>query len=162
MGYQFTLSDIVRVMNSEVKSIAAKEGPEAVGMMRYIDCTADFRTNYNYLTLGVTYQQGQIWMRKLKMAEHDLFSMNEDGFVKTISEAMRGTLSLAGQIEQARLEKLFPGSIKNVLVTYDQERKEKAFQVVFKNGHMAEGYESEVRSDFFTAKCTMLYDLPAL
>lgn len=149
-------------MNSTIKEIAEREGPQATEMLRFIDCSADFRNGNQFVLMSLVYRQNQFWERKIKMSESDMYTMKEDFFVNTISDAMRGTLSLAGQIEQTRLEKMFPNSIKNVLVTYDHQKAEKVFQVVFKNGHMAEGYESEVHTDYFSAKCTMLYDLPPL
>lgn len=157
-----TLRNAQQVLYTTLRDIAAKEGVEASLMMRETDITVDFRKNRSVLLCAVTYRQHPIWERTIPMSEEMMSQLTDDQFEKTISNAMRGTLSLAGQLAQVRLEKMFPESIKTVLVTYDPQRAEKVFQVIFKNGHMAEEFESELWGDVFKAKCTMLYDLPPL
>jgi hypothetical protein len=159
---KFTFSRVAQTLTNELRQIAAREGPEGALMLRDAEVTVDFTNNRTALVAKVYYRGLEIWNRRIGVSEDDMMVLKDDVLVEKISDAMRGTLTLAGQVQHAKLEKLFPGAIKNVIVTYDAEKHEKVYQVIFKNGHMAEGLESEMKTELFMARCTMLYDLPAL
>ena len=88
--------------------------------------------------------------------------MSSDALQERVSGAMRANLSLVAQMHFARLEQLFPRAILDVQIGYDPELRVKTIRVAFRNGHVAEGPETEAKSDVFTARCVMLHDLPPL
>ncbi len=74
----------------------------------------------------------------------------------------RQNLSLVAQMHWARLDRLFPKSIRNVELERREVDLNHRLIVTFKNGHVADCLESEAKDDLFTARCTMLYNLPPL
>lgn len=81
---------------------------------------------------------------------------------KTVTHVARQNLSLVAQMHWARLDRMFPGSIKNVGLERNEATLQHRLVVVFKNGHIADCIEKEAHDDLFTARCSMLYNLPPL
>jgi hypothetical protein len=79
-----------------------------------------------------------------------------------VTHVARQNLSLVAQMHWARLNALFPKSIKNVGLERNEATLEHRLVVHFKNGHVAECIEKEAKDDLFTARCAMLYNLPPI
>jgi hypothetical protein len=88
--------------------------------------------------------------------------MSDDDLRSVVTNTMRSHLNLVAQMHFARLEPMFPGSIAEVTMGFSPATHQKTVAVKFKNGHIAEGPEHEVKSDLFLARCIMLYDLPPI
>lgn len=87
---------------------------------------------------------------------------NMEDIEKTVTHVARQNLSLVAQMHWARLDRLFPKSIRNVELERREVDLNHRLVVTFKNGHVADCLESEAKDDLFTARCTMLYNLPPL
>lgn len=142
----------------ELGRIAEKEGAEAEEMLRHCQITVDNDFRDSTFLVRIEFR-GQVF----KQFKADLYRMKEQKEIADVAGvAMRGNISLVGQMHFVRLDQLFPRSIKDVEVTYDPECNLKIIKVIFKNGHVAEAPEHEAKTDLFTAKCSMLFDLPPL
>lgn len=153
---------IVSAAYRELRRIAEQEGPEG----RYLLEQAEFCVDAHGGNVVLSLQFGRevVWKSTLPIsrAQIDDGAMPSAEMEQHAVAAMRKSLSVVGQYEHARLNKYFPKSIDRVEVNYDANANEKTFKVHFKNGHVAEGTQSEMSSDYFMARCTMIYDLPPL
>lgn len=150
-------------MNAELRRVAKRE-PEVAAIMEHLDVTADIQ-NTQYLTLAVTFMNKQIWKKQVPITRNQIEyreHMSDDKLEQTVTNTMRNHLNLVAQMHHARLDKHFPNSIAEVTMGYDPQKAQKTISVRFKNGHVADGPEAEAKSEFFLAKCTMLYDLPPI
>lgn len=84
------------------------------------------------------------------------------GLEEKVTHVARQNLSLVAQMHWARLDRLFPKSIKVVDIERNEQSLNHKLLVRFKNGHTAECYEKDAKDDLFTAQCAMLYNLPPL
>lgn len=130
----------------------------------HFDVTVD-QSKDGFATIAVEFKGNRIW--KKHMAVRGLTAsmgteLNDDELRKTVTNTMRGHLSLVAQMHHARLEQMFPGCIQEVTMGFDLEKALKTIHVRFKNGHVAEGPEHEAKQDIFLARCAMLYNLPPI
>jgi hypothetical protein len=156
-----SLQTVIALLHGELKRIAEEEGEDALMLVRYCDVSADF-VHDQKLIVKVDWQNKTIWWAEIKMSEHEMLNLADGDFKDTVTRTMRGTLSLAGQKHHARLELMFPKAIEKVDVAYNAEKDCKMVAVRFKNGHIATATEHEAKTDLFTARCAMLYDLPPI
>lgn len=140
-----------------------RENPDANMFFENVEFTADHRNRGDVL-IQLWFRNKSIWQHSLglKEAVDNPYTMSDDAFKSTISKAMRDHLNVVSQMHLLKLDKHFPNSIKEVNMSYDVQRAARKLHVVFKNGHVAECYEHEAKTDDFMARCTMLYDLPSL
>jgi hypothetical protein len=144
---------------AQLREIAVSEGDDAMRMMDYMDITADIRGPR--LEVNVEFNKEIIWRGRMAVTSSEVeYDMSDEKLQSTLSVHMKKQLSLVSQMHHARLDKLFPNAIKEVKLGYDPAKAEKLVIVIFKNGHQAEASEAESKTDLFTARCAMLYDLP--
>lgn len=155
-----SLYNVLQVAWDELRRIATDEGPEGQMLFEMCDLTADRKDTR--VRLALEFNKKEVWVKVISLSESDLRELSDETFRMRITETMRSTLSLVGQMHHARLESLFPKKIKEVTVEYDPEKARKIIHVHFKNGHVATADEFEAKSDLFTARCLMLHDLPPL
>lgn len=153
---------IVQAAYRELRKIAEREGPDGAYLLQQCEFCVDLHTGMAVLSLQ--FGRDVVWKQQLPISKGQVEngSITVAAMEKHVIEAMRKTLSLVGQVEHSRLNGHFPKSIERVEVEYLPATNEKNFKVFFKNGHMAEGTEAEIRTDYFMARCTMIYDLPPL
>ncbi len=84
------------------------------------------------------------------------------GLAEAVTHVARQNLSLVAQMHWARLNNLFPNSIKDVQLERNMATLDHKLIVKFRNGHEAECLEKEAQDDLFTARCSMLYNLPTI
>ena len=157
-----SISTVVQLAWAELRAIAIAEGDDALRMMDFLDITADYKGN-GKVELVIEFNKEVIWRNRLPISRTNVdvpSTMTDEKLQSTLSVHMRKQLSLVSQMHHARLDKLFPNSIKEVKLGYDPAKAEKLVIVIFKNGHTAEACEAESKTDLFTARCAMLYDLP--
>ena len=155
----------MQVLNSELVRAALAEGPEGRFLLEYAEITADYIKGRQSIRIALSFKGSELWVRELPMtsSQVELSSvMSDKSFEEKITTTMRSHLNLVAQMHYARLEPMFPGSIAEVTMDYDVDTNTKLVRVKFKNGHVADGPEHEAKSEFFLAKCTMLYDLPPI
>lgn len=137
----------------------------AGAFFRNVEFTADHRNRVGVL-LQMWHNRNVVWSHSLPDRLSDAIDtpsiMTDGEFKTTISKAMRDHLNIVSQMHLARLEQMFPRAIKDVELGYDVTRGVKTLVVKFKNGHEADCDEGQAKSQEFLAKCTMLYDLPAI
>lgn len=134
-------------------------------LLEHADLTADYVNGRQGIKVSLLFRNKPIWTRILPISANQVeipSQMSDEKFEQTISNTMRSHLNLVAQMHFARLDQMFPNSIAEVTMGYSPERAEKTIIVKFKNGHVADGPEAESKSEFFLAKCTMLYDLPPI
>lgn len=153
---------IVQAAYRELRKIAEREGPEGVYLLERAEFTVDYAGSD--IVLALQFGRDVVWKQRLSIKRYDIeenkISVTE--MEQRIVDTMRKSLSVVGMAEHARLDAQFKKSIERVEVEYRPDIHEKNFKVFFKNGHVAEGTESEIRTDYFMARCTMIYDLPPL
>lgn len=160
---KFRVNDVTKFLNEELRKIAEDEGPDGMLMLEHTEFVIDYGTMDAALRVAMEYRGQRVWQAELDMSREQMDrGMVDELFKKNITSAMRGTLSLVGQMHHARLDKLFPKSIKEVKVSYDPEKARKVVNVHFHNGHVASADEMEAKTELFTARCSLLYDLPPL
>lgn len=140
-------------------------GPEGKYLLEYAEITADYIKGRQSIRVALSFKGNELWVRELPMSATQVefrTQMDDKEFESKITTTMRNHLNLVAQMHYARLEPMFPGSIQEVTMGFDMETNEKTICVKFKNGHVADGPERESKSEFFLAKCTMLYDLPPI
>jgi hypothetical protein len=155
----------VQVLNSELVRAALAEGSEGKFLLEHAEITADYIKGRQSIRIALSFKGSELWVRELPMTatQVELSSvMSDKSFEEKITTTMRSHLNLVAQMHYARLEPMFPNSIQEVTMDYDIETNTKLVRVKFKNGHVADGPEHEAKSEFFLAKCTMLYDLPPI
>jgi hypothetical protein len=165
-----SLEGVAQVLLDELRRAAAAEGPDGVYFLEHADITADYIDGQEAIRVGLSYRNKEIWARKIPMSRYQVEgvkysgkpAVTDDKFRETISNTMRAHLNLVAQLHYARLAQVFPDSIADVALSYDPETMQKTLCVKFKNGHVAEGPESEAKSEVFLARCAMLYDLPSI
>lgn len=79
-----------------------------------------------------------------------------------VTHVARQNLSLVAQMHWARLDTMFPKAIRNCEIERNEATLDHRLIVTFKNGHVADCFEREAKDDLFTARCSMLYNLPPL
>lgn len=153
---------IVRAAYAELRKIAEREGPEGQFLLEQSEFCVDLHTGMAVLSLQ--FGRNVVWKQQLPFSKGQIDNgqVTAEAMEASVVMAMRKTLSLAGQAEHARLNLQFPKAIERVEVEYMPDIAQKNFKVFFKNGHVAEGSESEIRTDYFLARCAMIYDLPPL
>ena len=142
--------------------MAKQEGPEGEYLLSVSDITADYIKGRQAIRVELSFLNKVVWTREIPLSESDVMTMDDSRFEEKITAAMRANLSLVAQMHFARLEQLFPKAIKDVRMSYDPVKHTKVVVVEFKNGHVAEAPEAEAKTDLFTARCAMLYDLPPI
>lgn len=157
-----SLGGVIRRLADEVRDIAAREELDPKEVIDNIDVSADFIGFGDGMRIEVAYRGRKAWGRVFPITGEKLYNMTDEAFDKAVTNTMRQQLSLVAQMHYARLDKIFPGFIKDVTSTYNSELATKIIKVLFHNGHVAEAPEGEAKSDLFTAKCSMLYDLPPI
>lgn len=159
-----TLANIVNAAYAELREIAKKEGPDGELLMYQCEFTADYAAGGSVL-LQLQFGRDVVWKQQITGITRTQIEMGmtyTDMAVK-VTEAMRKTISLVGQVEHARLNQEFPQSIARVEVEYIPAQADYQYRVFFRNGHIAEAIgKREVRDDLFKARCAMIYDLPPL
>lgn len=141
------------------------EGPEGMWLLEHADITCDYIDGRTGIRVALSFKGNELWVRKLSLSATQVefgSTMSDKKFEETITTTMRNHLNLVAQMHYARLEPMFPNSIAEVTMGFDMDSHEKTVIVKFKNGHVADGPEREAKSEFFLAKCTMLYDLPPI
>lgn len=162
---QRSIAGVAQVLNTELVRAAKAEGPEAQFLLDHAEITVDYIKRREALRIALSFKGSELWVRELPMTamQVELQSvMSDKSFEEKITTTMRSHLNLVAQMHYARLEPMFPESIAEVTMGFDPETHTKLVCVKFKNGHVADGPEHEAKSDFFLAKCTMLYDLPPI
>lgn len=157
-----SLSGIIRRLTQELINIANQEGLDPREIANDTDVSADYTGSCEGIIVQVAYRGRTVWGRTFAINQENLGKMTDEAFDKAVTHTMKQQLSLTAQIHFARLDRIFPGSIKDVTSTYNSELATKIIKVLFHNGHVAEAPEGEAKSDLFTAKCSMLYDLPPI
>lgn len=153
---------IVRAAYAELRRVAEREGPEGAALLDMSEFCLDTHTGHAVLSLW--FARDKVWEQRLPISKGQLDggAISIEEAEKCVLQVMRDTLSLVGQKEHTRLNARFPKSIVRVEVEYMMATRERNFTVFFKNGHIAEGTESEIHTDHFLARCAMIYDLPPL
>lgn len=132
-------------------------------LLEHADVTADYVNGRNEVMVKLLFQNKEIWEKRIAItADQVERTMDDEDLEKTISRTLRAHLNIVAQMHFARLELLFPKSIAEVTMGYDSRLAVKTIHVKFKNGHVAEGPESEAKTELFHARCAMLYDLPPI
>ena len=150
-------------MNAELRRLCEQE-PDLAAAREFIDVTADIY-NQQYLDISVTFRNNEIWKKRLPITRSQIemsSEMSDKALEDQVTTTMRKHLDLVAQMHFARLEQMFPKSIDTVTMGYDPAKDQKLVIVKFKNGHVAQGPESEAKTDVFHARCAMLYDLPPI
>jgi hypothetical protein len=161
---QRSIVGVVRLLNQELQRLTLQE-PEGKDFLEHAEITADYVNGRQAVGIILSYRNRQVWRRLLPISANQVeFSsnMSDEKLYNTITDTMRKHLNLVAQMHFARLDPMFPNSIDEVSMGYDPTTNSKTVQVKFKNGHVAEGPESEAKLDIFLARCAMLYDLPPL
>lgn len=162
---QRSIAGVAQVLNTELVRAAKAEGPEAQFLLDHAEITVDYIKHRQSIRVALSFKGNELWVRELPITatQVELASvMSDKAFEEQITTTMRSHLNLVAQMHYARLEPMFPGAIAQVTMEYDVETSTKLVRVQFKNGHVADGPEHEAKSEFFLAKCTMLYDLPPI
>ena len=157
-----TIARVVNVLFAELRRVAKQEGPEGEYLLSVSDITADYIKGRQAIKVELLFMNKVVWKREIPISEYDVMTMKDDRFEEIITAAMRANLSLVAQMHFARLDQMFPKAIKNVRMNYYPDKRTKVVVVEFKNGHVAEAPEAEAKTDLFTARCAMLYDLPPI
>lgn len=158
-----SINTVIGYAWAEIRRIAKEEGDDGMRMMEHLDLTADVNNGRDLLEIAVEFKKEVIWRSRVPITRANIdfeSSMSNKELQDTLSVHMRKQLSLVAQLHHARLDKLFPGAISGVRLGYIPATAEKIIIVTFKNGHEAEATETESKTDLFTARCLMLYDLP--
>lgn len=149
----------------EFKRIAASEPVAGAFFMDSVGFTADYIKSRQKVLVQMFYKNKSVWRCEMALsaAQVELKGiMDDDAFTETITKTMRDHLNIVSQMHYARLDAQFPNSIRDVCLEYDMARAVRKVAVRFKNGHIAECDEAQIKTEEFLARCMMLYDLPAL
>ena len=157
-----TIARVVNVLFAELRRVAKQEGPEGEYLLSVSDITADYIKRRQAIKAELLFMNKVVWKQEIPISELDVMTMEYGRLKEKITAVMRANLSLVAQLHFARLEQLFPKAIKDVHINYDPDKHTKVVVVEFKNGYVAEAPEAEAKTDLFTARCAMLYDLPPL
>jgi hypothetical protein len=139
--------------------------PEGILFLDNAEITADYIKHRQAVGVTLSYRGKMIWKREIPVTANEVeFSsqMSDKDLIDQVTSTMRKHLNLVAQMHFARLEPMFPNSIEEVTMGFNPDTHTKTIHVKFKNGHVAEGPESEAKQDIFLARCAMLYDLPPL
>jgi len=128
------------------------------------DITFDEDRTPGRVMMNVEFRGKVIWRGSVAVPglTSDGVHMPDEGLRDAVSNTMKAHLDLVAQMHFARLEQMFPKSIDTVTMGYDPQKDRKLIIVKFKNGHVAQGPESEAKTELFHARCAMLYDLPPI
>lgn len=154
-----SLSRVVSVALAEIRQIAAKEDGGGY-LLEHVEVTADFIMSRTMIELRIQFFDMVMWFKRFPVSEAQLMEMDTDEIKEKVTHAMRGTLDLLANMHHARLARMFPNCIHKVEVEFSIDTRTKLISVMFKNGHIATASEAEAKTDLFTARCAMLYDLP--
>lgn len=157
-----SLGGVIRRLTQELMEIAKREKLDPKDVANDTDVSADYVGFDQGIKLEVAYRGRKVWERTFLINRSKMEDMTDEAFDKSITTTMRQQLSLSAQMHWARLDKLFPDRIGNVTTEYNTQLAVKIIKVFFKNGHTAEAPEQEAKSDLFTARCAMIYDLPPI
>lgn len=161
---QRSLVGINSLLYNELRKRSLEE-PEGALFLDHAEITADYIKHRQAVGVELSYRGKVIWRKELPITANDVefaSKMSDKDLMETVTSTMRKHLNLIAQMHFARLEPMFPNSIDEVTMGFDPKSNTKTIHVKFKNGHVAEGPESEAKQDIFLARCAMLYDLPPL
>ena len=157
-----TIQDIVSIAYAELNRLARKEGPDGLALLSRCEFTADFEKGKGRCRIHLQIGREVVWTGYASVTEDDVQFLADEELVKRVLTPIRDSMSLVGLEVHAAVDRLFPKSVRKVDVEYSVEQAERKFAVLFQNGHVAEVMESELRTEIFVARCSMLYDLPPL
>lgn len=87
---------------------------------------------------------------------------NKDLLEGCLGDMFQKHLNLATVKAFSKLDPHFPGRIRNITATRDQNRHVNLLTILFKNGHKFTVDEADVGSEVTIARGIMVYDLPNL